>query len=244
MNLSAAESAELIGQAACAGEHAGLEVAVFPTFTALDAVYKATQGAKCAKIGAQDCFWEAKGAYTGEVSPAQLKELGCTYVLVGHSERRRHLGETDEMVNRKIKAARAAGLVPVLCVGESDEERRAGLWAAIIEEQTTAGLAGIEVGGDDLIVIAYEPIWAVGSGRACEPQSAREAHALVMNAVAEIYGTEKARKHFRIIYGGSVDAANIASYLAEEGIDGALVGGASQKNESFSALLKAAAEKQ
>lgn len=243
MNLSAAASAEMASKVACAKDYGDLEVVVFPTFTALSDVLKATGGAPCAKVGGQDCFWETRGAYTGEVSAAQLKEIGCSHVLIGHSERRRHLHETDAMVNHKLKAARAAGLTPVLCIGESDDERRAGLWAAVIEGQVTKGLAGVNVGGNDQIIIAYEPVWAVGTGRACEPEAAREAHALVMNSIAEIYGPEVARQHFRLIYGGSVDATNIASYLAEEGIDGALVGGASQQAATFSALLEAAAAK-
>jgi triosephosphate isomerase (TIM) len=242
MNLTIAQSADLVTQAACAKEHAGLEVAVFPTFTALPSVFAAAKGGAYAKIGAQDCFWEEKGAYTGEVSVAQLKELGCAYVLVGHSERRGYLGETDEMVNRKMRVVYKAGMVPILCIGESDAERRAGLWAMVIQRQVVEGMKDIAVTGTDRVFVAYEPIWAVGTGRACEPQSAREAHALIMNALVEMYGHEKAHEHFRIVYGGSVDASNIASYLAEEGIDGALVGGASQKNDSFNALLEAAAK--
>lgn len=240
MNLGVAEAIDLMSKVACAKRRKGLEVAVFPSFVALQGVFDVAKSGGCAKIGAQDCFWEDRGAYTGEVSTSQLKELGCAYVLIGHSERRRILGESDTVVNKKVKAAFKAGLVPVLCIGESDEERRAGLWATVIQKQTTEALRGVSVSGDDLVFIAYEPIWAVGTGRACEPQSAREAHAMVMNAISEIYGFEEAKKHFRIIYGGSVDADNIASYLAQEGIDGALVGGASQKNEAFAKLLDAA----
>jgi triosephosphate isomerase (TIM) len=241
MNLSAAASAELAAQVACAKPHAGLEIVVFPSFTALPNVVAATKGMACAKIGAQNCFWEDRGAFTGEISPSQLKELGCTHVLVGHSERRRFLGETDEMVGKKIKVIRAASLIPVVCVGESDADRRAGRWASVIEKQVSVAFADAVVNSGDHVVIAYEPIWAVGTGVPCEPQAAHDAHALVRNAVAEMFGMKAAEENFRFIYGGSVDVTNIASYLRQEGIDGALVGGASQRLDSFAALLDAAA---
>ena len=240
MNLTAAKSFELAAKLVDCSWAENLQVAVFPTFTALEGVGRAIGTETRVKIGSQDCFWEERGAFTGEVSIAQIKEMGATHVLVGHSERRRFLGETDEMVNKKIKAARAAGLVPVLCIGESDADRRAGTWVSVIEKQTTAGLAGNVVAVEDQIVIAYEPIWAIGSGRACDPAAAGEAHSLVRNAVAEMFGVEAAQKNFNIIYGGSVDAGNIADFLSQDGIDGALVGGASQNIEAFSALLAAA----
>jgi triosephosphate isomerase len=216
-----------------------IKAAVFPSFTALASVRAALNGSFVA-LGAQDCFWEKSGAYTGEVSPSQLRELGCSHVLVGHSERRQNLNETDEMVNRKIRAALDADLTPVMCVGETDEARRRGVWSNVIADQTTKGLADIAVAGAQNIIIAYEPIWAVGTGRACAPNDAREAHALIMNAVIEIFGPSVAQKNFRIIYGGSVDARNIGQYLAMDGIDGALVGGASQRSASFFELIAVA----
>jgi triosephosphate isomerase len=232
MGLSADASVKLAESIKTVVPGPELEIAVFPSFCAISAVSDILKGSSII-VGGQDCFWETRGAFTGEVSPLQLKELGCTHVLIGHSERRRYLGETDEMVNHKMKVACDAGLSPILCIGETGEDRRNGLWAEVIARQTTLGLRDVEIPGEKGIVIAYEPIWAVGTGRACDPTAAREAHALVMNAVIEIFGAAQAKKYFRIIYGGSVDGHNIASYLAEEGIDGALVGGASQKSDSF-----------
>jgi triosephosphate isomerase len=216
-----------------------VRIGVLPSFTALAAVGETLRGSAVA-LGAQDCFWETAGAYTGEISPTQLKKLGCTHVLIGHSERRQYLGETDDMINRKVRAALAADLTPVLCIGETDDARRRGLWSNVIADQTTKGLSGIELIGTQSIIVAYEPIWAVGTGRACAPEDAREAHALVMNALIEQFGPSVAKNNFRIIYGGSVDAKNIGSYLGEEGIDGALVGGASQHSPSFVELIVAA----
>ncbi len=238
MNISLGDSIKL-GEAVrdLAGKEQ-LEIGVLPSFTDLAVVSEILKESAVA-LGAQDCFWKNKGAYTGEVSPTQLKDLRCKFVLAGHSERRRELNETDEMVNKKIKAACAAGLVPVLCLGETDDDRRKGRWSNVIADQTTKGLAGLELAGNQEIVIAYEPIWAIGTGRACAPSDAREAHALIMNAVFELFGAG-AKKHFRIIYGGSVDATNVASYLAEKGIDGALVGGASQRPSAFAELIAAA----
>lgn len=240
MNLSAADAAALAQAVSGAPiDVSAIKVAVFPSFCALSAVAAVLKG-KDVALGAQDCFWETAGAFTGEVSASQLKEFSCTHVLIGHSERRQNLNETDEMVNRKVRAALRAGLTPVVCVGETDAARRNGLWGNVIADQTTNGLSGIEVSGTQNVIIAYEPIWAVGTGRACAPEDARDAHALILNAVIELFGPSVAKKNFRIIYGGSVDAGNIGSYLAEEGISGALVGGASQKAASFSELIAAA----
>jgi len=240
MNLSA-EKAVVLAKAISAVkiDASRLETAVFPSFTALAGVHEALAGTSLA-LGAQDCFWETAGAFTGEISPTQLKELGCTHVLIGHSERRQNLNETDQMVNRKVRAALACALTPVMCIGETDDDRRRGLWSNVIAEQTTKGLAGIDVAGAQNIVIAYEPIWAIGTGRACAPQDAHEAHALIMNALIEIFGPSVAKKNFRIIYGGSVDEGNIVQYLSMDGIDGALVGGASQRAASFVGLIAAA----
>jgi triosephosphate isomerase len=240
MNLSAADAAALAQAVRSMPiDVSAIKVAVFPSFCALPAVSAVLKGADVG-LGAQDCFWEASGAFTGEVSASQLKEFACTHVLIGHSERRQNMNETDEMVNRKVRAALRAGLTPVMCVGETDAARRNGLWSNVIADQITNGLSGIEVSGTQNIIIAYEPIWAVGTGRACAPADARDAHALILNAVIELLGPSVAKKNFRIIYGGSVDASNIATYLIEEGISGALIGGASQKNAAFAELITAA----
>jgi len=240
MNLSADDAVALAKAMSAAPIDAGLiKAAVFPSFPALSAV-RAALGGSLFSLGAQDCFWEKSGAYTGEVSPSQLRELGCSHVLIGHSERRQNLNETDEMVNRKIRAALDANVTPVMCIGETDDARRRGLWSNVIADQTAKGLAGIAAAGTQSIIIAYEPVWAVGTGRACAPEDAREAHALIMNTLIEAFGPSVAQKNFRIIYGGSVDAVNIGQYLAMDGIDGALVGGASQRSASFAALIAAA----
>ena len=240
MNLTAGESAKLAMTIAARKWVDNLEVAVFPTFTALEAVRRALGREPRARLGAQDCFWEDRGAFTGEVSVRQLKEMGCAYALIGHSERRRYLGETDEMVNKKVKAAKAAGIIPVLCIGESEEDRGNGSWSVILERQVLAGLEGLSLSSNDLAVVAYEPIWAIGTGRPCDPVSAGQAHMMIRDAITENFGATAAQKNLRIIYGGSVDAQNIADFLRQEGVDGALVGGASQDSEAFTALLNAA----
>lgn len=242
MNLLEVESVALIETLAKTAWPDTIELAVFPSFTSISHACAARGANMRLHIGAQDCFWEAKGAYTGEVSPTQLREFNLTRVLIGHSERRQYLGETDEMVNRKIKAAISAGLTPVLCVGETDEDRRRGLWTEVIARQTSQGLAGLAISGTQRVVIAYEPIWAVGSGRPCDPNDAREAHALIRNTLIEMFGGTVAQQNFSVIYGGSVDADNIVSYLSEEGIDGALIGGASQKSATFLPLIEAASK--
>jgi len=243
MNLTAAASAELTQQIARGSWPVGLEIVLFPSFTALDAVRSAI-GDNPLAVGAQDCFWEERGAFTGEVSPAQIKKLGSEYVLLGHSERRLYLHETDEMVNKKLKAAIAAGLVPVVCVGESEADRAAGRWAVILEQQIDKAFSGVDVSKVRRVIVAYEPVWAISTqgGKACSPEEAADVHSLIVKMLAELYGQASVKKHFSVIYGGSVDAKNVASYLREEGIDGALVGGASQKETTFVALLDAASK--
>lgn len=189
-------------------------------------------------LGAQDCFWENRGAYTGEVSPLDLKEMGCEYVIVGHSERRNYLSETDEMVGKKVKAALAAGLIPILCVGENKGERKARKASARVIEQLEKALAGLgKLKTGQGIIIAYEPVWAIGTGQACAPKAAAEMHQLIKEKAAELIGI----KNVGVLYGGSVDDKNIASYLERAEIDGALVGGASAKKDVFASLLATAA---
>lgn len=240
MNLNAAQSAKIATTLTARKWVDDLEVAIFPTFTSLEDVHRALGRDSRVRLGAQDCFWEERGAFTGEVSVTQLKELGCTHVLIGHSERRRYLGETDEMVNKKVKAAKAAGLAPVLCIGESSADRQNGSWSVILERQVVAGLTGVDLASSGPIIIAYEPIWAIGTGKPCDPVSAGEAHMLVRGAITENFGASAAQKNIRIIYGGSVDAGNIADFLRQDGVDGALVGGASQDPDKFTELLSAA----
>ena len=211
----------------------GVRVAVFPPFVHLAAVAQALQGAGSAvRLGAQNCHWEKQGAFTGEVSPAQLKDTGCTLVLVGHSERRHVMAETDEAVSKKLKAALAAGLEPMLCVGETLAQREAGQTAEVLTRQARSALGGLPPQDLARLTVAYEPVWAIGTGRTATPDQARQAHALLRAAVPGIPC---------ILYGGSVKPDNLAGILAQDGVDGALVGGASLDCAAFAAMIRTAA---
>lgn len=225
MYLSDDAAAALASEAADAAEDANAEVAVAPSFTALAAVAHAIAGSKV-ELGAQDGFWEEKGAWTGEVSMTNLKATGAHFVIVGHSERRA-LGETDEMVAQKVAAALKAGLTPVLCVGETKEERDAGTRDAVVRRQLAEGLKLADLSNATLVV-AYEPRWAIGTGIACAPEDAAETHRLIRGLVPE--GT-------RVLYGGSVDPSNIGRYLGLPEVDGTLVGGASTDAAKLRAML-------
>jgi len=221
----------------------GVEKIVCPPFIYLATVEVALSMSSI-KVGAQDTHWEDDVAATGEVGPAQIEEL-VDYVIIGHSERRHQFGETDEMVNRKVTAALAVGLEPIMCVGETLEEREAGKTAEILVRQTHGGLEGLreresERGLPDGFVIAYEPVWAIGTGTAATTADAEEAIALVRREVAAMFGEEKAETA-RILYGGSVTPDNIAEFMSRAGIDGALVGGASLKVDSFGGIVELAA---
>ena len=214
----------------------GVEVVLCPPFTALAAVAEIL-GAGPIRLGAQTCHQEASGAHTGEISPPMLAELGCRYVLAGHSERRREMGETDEQVNRKVHAVLAHAMTPVLCVGETADERRQGLTFTTIEGQLRAGLAG--VAGDALadVVLAYEPVWAIGTGVNATASQAAEVHGYLRGLLSELSSKETAGQ-IRILYGGSVKADNVDALAAEPDIDGALVGGASLNATSFIAIAR------
>jgi len=214
----------------------GIEKIVCPPFIYLTTVEVALSMSSI-KVGAQDTHWEDDLAATGEVGPKQLEEL-CDFVIIGHSERRHQFGETDEMVNRKVKAAMAAGLQPIMCVGETLDERQAGRTADVLVRQTLAGLEGADI--PDGFIIAYEPVWAIGTGTAATAGDAAEAISLVRREVAGMFGEAKADT-LRILYGGSVTPDNIAEFMSVEGIDGALVGGASLKVESFAGIVDGAA---
>jgi triosephosphate isomerase len=190
------------------------------------------------KLGAQDCHWEDDVAATGEIGPQQLEEL-VDYVIIGHSERRHGFGESDDTVNRKVKAALGVGLQPILCVGETLEQREAGQCDAVLISQARAGLAGVDI--PDSFVIAYEPVWAIGTGRAATAGDAGEAISCIRGEVASLYGDEKAES-VRILYGGSVTPDNIAELMGVPGIDGGLVGGASLKADVFCQIIETAAE--
>jgi len=213
-----------------------VEIAVAPPFTALHPDAKALEGSNV-KVAAQSCYWEAKGAFTGELAPEMAQEAGCSYVIVGHSERRQFFGETDETVNRRVKAGYRAGLVPIMCVGETLQEREANQTLAVVERQFNAGLAGLPPEQAKTIVIAYEPVWAIGTGKVAPTAPAQEVHASIRKLLSSAYGPEIAAG-IRIQYGGSVKPDNAADLLAQPDIDGALVGGASLKADDFARIVK------
>ena len=214
-------------------------VAVCPPFTALPAVAETLAGTAVA-LGAQNCHPDPSGAHTGEISIPMLAELGCRYVLVGHSERRKEMCETDEQINRKVQAVLANALVPVLCVGETADERRQGLTFTTVEGQLRAGLAGVSADALGKVMLAYEPVWAIGTGVNATPGQAAEVHSYLRGLVSELSSKELAQT-VPILYGGSVKADNAETLLAEPEIDGALVGGASLKASEFIAIAKKAA---
>jgi triosephosphate isomerase len=212
-----------------------VEILLCPSFTALYAVSNEVKGSNI-NIGAQDIFWEAKGAFTGEVSPAMVKDTGCSYVLVGHSERRQYFGETNETVNKKTKAALAIGLTPVVCIGETLMERESDITFQVIEKQIKEGLSHLTPEQASLTVIAYEPVWAIGTGKTATPHQAQEVHAFVRKIYAQMY--KEAASNARILYGGSVNPENVSELMKQPDIDGGLVGGASLEAESFAKLVK------
>jgi triosephosphate isomerase len=216
----------------------GVAIGVAPPFTALNAVAKRLEGSPIATC-AQDCHWEASGAWTGEVSAAQVGDAGASWVIVGHSERRQFFGDTNDCVGKKARAVLAAGLGAIVCIGESLAERDAGTTLAVIDDQLAGALAGIAASAAARLVLAYEPVWAIGTGRTATPAQAQEAHAHIRKRLAERLGAEAADA-IRIQYGGSVKPSNAAQLLAEADIDGALVGGASLEAADFIAIVKAA----
>lgn len=217
-------------------ELADAEIVVIPPSTTLSEVSKTLEGSAI-KIGAQNLFWEEKGAFTGEVSAPMLKDAGCQYVVIGHSERRLYFGETDETVNKKIKAALAHGLIPIVCIGELLEEREKGETINKVNSQINAGLEGLGKEQMSKIIIAYEPIWAIGTGLTATPTQAEEVHSFIREKLTEKYGNETASCAI-ILYGGSVKPDNTYSLLKEQNINGALVGGASLEADSFIQIAK------
>lgn len=241
MNKTASEASLLISELIeLLPQVEGVDKVVCPPFTALStaAFLLADEDIQ---VGAQNLHWEPKGAYTGEVAPEMVAEF-CEYVIIGHSERRGYFGETDETVNKKIAAALEVGLTPIICVGETLEENQGGKTAQVVSGQVRAALAGFEAATVALMVIAYEPIWAIGTGLAAEPEGANKIikdH--IRNTIAEVFGTETAEQ-VRIQYGGSVKPGNARDYFSQPDIDGALVGGASLKAQDFFGIVAAAAQ--
>ena len=217
---------------------AGVEVLVCPPTIDITTVHDRISAAPIA-LGAQNVYWEAKGAYTGESSCDMLKSAGCTYCIIGHSERRDYFHETDEDENKKAAALIAAGIVPVFCCGEPEEVREAGTYVKHVTDQIRAGLAGLPIESADQIVIAYEPIWAIGTGKTATADDAQEVCGAIRKTLAEVFGQQTA-DGIRVLYGGSAKPENVAGFLEKEDVDGALVGGASLKADSFSAMVKAA----
>ena len=215
---------------------ADVEIVICPTFTALYPVHLAICEGPL-RLGAQNMHWEAQGAFTGEIAPAMVKEVGCTYVIIGHSERRQYFGETDDTVNKKVKAAFANELIPIMCVGETLEQREAGITEGVVGRQVRQGLTGLSAEQVAEMVIAYEPVWAIGTGRTASAEDANAVCRFIRQVVAEITGAESAEK-VRIQYGGSVKGENIAELMAKSDIDGALVGGASLDVDSFAKIVK------
>jgi triosephosphate isomerase len=215
-----------------------IDIAVAVPFVSLAAARASLGRASVPVLAAQDVFWAEEGAFTGEVSPSMLAEFGTQWCLVGHSERRIHLGETDEMVAKKAKALQKAGITPVICVGETQVQRRRGEAQKIVRAQVLAALDGVAGEGRAVPIIAYEPVWAIGAGKGCAPADAREMHEAIRAVLQKKYG--KAAEFIRIIYGGSVDVRSVGEYLSTTAIDGCLVGGASLDPRNFGLLCRAA----
>jgi triosephosphate isomerase (TIM) len=211
------------------------DIVLAPPYTALYAAVEATRGSNIA-IGAQDVFWEKEGAFTGEVSSPMLADAGCRYVIIGHSERRQYFGETNENVAKKTKAALAAGLIPIVCVGELLEQRESGKTEEVCERQFAQGLGTLTEQEFSLILIAYEPVWAIGTGKTATPEIAADVHRFLRGLAARRFSASAAAD-LRILYGGSVKPENIKGLMAQEELDGALVGGASLDAKSFAAIV-------
>ena len=212
------------------------EIVICPPYTDVDAAIASTRGSNVA-IGVQNVHWKADGAYTGEISAPMLLCLGVTHVIVGHSERRQYFGETDDTVNLRLKTALESGLSAICCVGEVQEEREAGLTDDVLRRQCVRAFHAISAKKAEKLVVAYEPVWAIGTGKTATPELAAEAHAVIRSEAGEVFGAEFAAG-LRILYGGSVKPENVSSLMAQEEIDGALVGGASLDPKSFAAIVK------
>jgi triosephosphate isomerase len=240
MNKTVAEARELVtAMSAKLGEIANVETVLCPPFLAIPALAEMLKGSRIG-LGAQNLHWQEKGAFTGEVSPGMVKEF-CKYVIIGHSERRAYFGETDESVNRKLHAALKMDLTPIVCVGETLEQYESGATSEVVRRQISVGLAGVDSAAAGKLIVAYEPVWAIGTGKASSGENANFVHQQVIRpALTELLGAENAQA-IRILYGGSVTAANAAEFFTYPDIDGALVGGASLKPDEFVAITKAAA---
>ena len=237
MNKTAAETAELASALkASLAQFAGkCEIAVCPTFTSLATAVEILKGSNV-KVGAQNIHWADNGAYTGEISGAMLKEIGVEYVIIGHSERRQYFGETDETVNQRIKAALKYGLKPIVCIGETLAEREGGVTNTVLEKQIRGAFADITAADMDAITIAYEPVWAIGTGKTATPDVAQETHAFIRSVLTALFGGKA--QDIVVQYGGSMKAENSGALVSKQDIDGGLIGGAALKADSFTALIQ------
>ncbi len=237
MYKTASETAGFVtGLSAKLSEEAhSCEVIVAPPFTALSAAAQAARGSDI-HVAAQNLYWESQGAYTGEISPGMIRDAGCSHVIIGHSERRQLFGETDETVNKKILAALAGDLIPIFCLGETLEEREAKRTFDVVSIQLKSGLANVPMGNPERLIIAYEPVWAIGTGVTATPEQAQEVHAHLRKELTEAAGSDFAER-VRILYGGSVKSSNARSLIGCTDIDGALVGGASLKVDDFYGII-------
>ncbi len=241
MHKTAAETAEFCAQLRLQeGRFSKVEVLLCPPFTALAAAAAALEGSTI-KLGAQNISWEEKGAYTGEIAPRMLKEFGVSHVILGHSERRHIFGEDDTVIRKKLERALHEGLLPILCIGETEAQRSAKKTASVLERQLHAALEGLDPESVGKLVIAYEPVWAIGTGQAASPDDAAAAASLAHAVVEKILG-DKVGSALRVQYGGSVNAGNIGGFVSLPPVNGALVGGASLEPDSFAALIVAAGE--
>ena len=239
MNLSPNEAQQLAADMVSALQDVeGVDIAIAPTFLALPSVIQTIQGSNIF-ASAQNCHQETSGAYTGEISTEMLRNAGCTYVIIGHSERRQYFKESNQLIGSKIRAAFDAGLLPIFCIGETLEEREAGQAFDVVKTQITEALEGLELDKLASITIAYEPVWAIGTGVTATPDQAQEVHAFIRELLKNQY-SETVSTSVRIQYGGSVKPNNAVALLGQKDIDGALVGGASLKSDSFLAIAKAA----
>ena len=237
MNKTISEAVELVTELKVRiADVEDVTVIVCPTFLCVKPVADTLKGSNI-HVGAQNMYWETSGAYTAEVSGEMLLEAGAEYVIIGHSERRQYFGETNETVNKKVKKALAAGLKPIVCVGEMLEDREAGNTEKVVDDHLTNGLAGLSADDMKKVIIAYEPVWAIGTGKTASPEQAQEVHAFIRNRIAELWDEETAEAVI-IQYGGSMKPENVKELLAQKDIDGGLIGGAALKADSFEALAK------
>ncbi len=243
MNMGPKETADFFAQLEDAAhkEITGVEAAVCPPFVSLSTAFSSRKAGSAVKIGAQNVHYEDNGAFTGEISTAMLKELGCDFVILGHSERREYFGEDDKIINKKVKKALAEGITPIVCVGEVLSERKDKRHFDVVKEQTAGSLAGLS--DDDLrkIVIAYEPVWAIGTGETASPEQAQEMHSFIRGELTSLFSKEVA-DIVRILYGGSMKPGNAGELLQQPDVDGGLIGGASLKPSDFSNLIAIASE--